>query len=227
VQRVAENLDSGHCSGHPAFCNNFSLTATTLNKIPCQGLQSPQEVPEMNEIYRKFWLIVFTRYLWQGHAFAYQQGYSSIHHHINYKGHKLYSTLHTSHPIHPRYYKSKSLLLSHEDGSVDGNIHNSNNNVDMKPSFLKRIRNKVGDTASDGLTTSQQLAKMGLSALLSYGFVSNMSLCVTVSLAWFSFNKKVGFCFPSTTYFMSSMNMIQINPCLVYTNIYIYIISMQ
>lgn len=35
----------------------------------------------------------------------------------------------------------------------------------------------------DGLTFKQKLAKMGLSVLLSYGFVSNMSYCVTVSLA--------------------------------------------
>ena len=35
----------------------------------------------------------------------------------------------------------------------------------------------------DGLTFRQKLAKMGLSVLLSYGFVSNMSYCVTVSLA--------------------------------------------
>merc|ERR1719464_2549847 len=41
------------------------------------------------------------------------------------------------------------------------------------------------DKEDDGLTFKQKLAKMGLSALLSYGFVSNISYCVTVSLAWF------------------------------------------
>mmetsp|Transcript_28954 Transcript_28954/g.78421 ORF Transcript_28954/g.78421 Transcript_28954/m.78421 type:complete len:272 (-) Transcript_28954:539-1354(-) len=44
----------------------------------------------------------------------------------------------------------------------------------------------------DSVTFKQKLAKMGLSALLSYGFVSNMSYCVTVSLAWFGFSKKTG-----------------------------------
>mmetsp|Transcript_1491 Transcript_1491/g.3176 ORF Transcript_1491/g.3176 Transcript_1491/m.3176 type:complete len:176 (-) Transcript_1491:47-574(-) len=39
------------------------------------------------------------------------------------------------------------------------------------------------DPEDDGLTFKQKLAKMGLSALLSYGFVSNLSYCVTVSLA--------------------------------------------
>lgn len=44
----------------------------------------------------------------------------------------------------------------------------------------------------DGLNFKQKLAKAGLSVLLSYGFVSNMSYCVTVSLAWFGFSKKTG-----------------------------------
>jgi len=48
------------------------------------------------------------------------------------------------------------------------------------------------DPEDDGLTFKQKLAKMGLSALLSYGFVSNLSYCVTVSLAWFGFSKKTG-----------------------------------
>lgn len=48
------------------------------------------------------------------------------------------------------------------------------------------------DNADDGLTFRQKLAKMGLSVLLSYGFVSNLSYCVTVSLAWFGFSKKTG-----------------------------------
>jgi hypothetical protein len=50
--------------------------------------------------------------------------------------------------------------------------------------------NKKGE-AEDGVTFSQKLRKMGMSVLLSYGFVSNMSYCVTVSLAWYIFNKRV------------------------------------
>lgn len=42
------------------------------------------------------------------------------------------------------------------------------------------------------MSTKEMLAKMGLSTLLSYGWVSNMSYCVTVSLAWFGFTKKTG-----------------------------------
>jgi len=62
--------------------------------------------------------------------------------------------------------------------------------------FLFYKYNKDGSIKSnddgDSLTFKQKLAKMGLSVLLSYGFVSNMSYCVTVSLAWFGFSKKTG-----------------------------------
>ena len=44
---------------------------------------------------------------------------------------------------------------------------------------------------ADGLTFQQRLAKMGLMAALSYGWVSNTSYCVTVSIAWYLFSKRV------------------------------------
>lgn len=44
---------------------------------------------------------------------------------------------------------------------------------------------------SDGLTFKQRLTKMGLAAALSYGWVSNMSYSVTVSLAWYISCKRV------------------------------------
>jgi len=50
---------------------------------------------------------------------------------------------------------------------------------------------KTGEEGGDQATFRQKLAKMGISVLLSYGFVSNMSYCVTVSLAWYIFNKRV------------------------------------
>ena len=55
-------------------------------------------------------------------------------------------------------------------------------------SMFKREKN------DDGLTTKERLAKMGLSVLLSYGWVSNMSYSVTLSLAWYGFSKKVSLC---------------------------------
>lgn len=45
-------------------------------------------------------------------------------------------------------------------------------------------------TEDDGLTFRQKLAKAGLSVVLSYGFVSNMSYCVSVSIAWYIFCKR-------------------------------------
>lgn len=48
-----------------------------------------------------------------------------------------------------------------------------------------------GNKEDDGLTFRQRMAKMGLSVVLSYGWVSNMSYCVSVSAAWYIFNKQV------------------------------------
>lgn len=74
--------------------------------------------------------------------------------------------------------------------------------VDAKPSddttkqsVLGKLKSMFGmnkDKVSDGLTTRERLAKMGLSALLSYGWVSNMSYAVTLSLSWYGFSKKTG-----------------------------------
>ena len=57
--------------------------------------------------------------------------------------------------------------------------------------ILERIKSSFKQQEDDDLTFKQRLAKMGLATLLSYGFVSNMSYCVSVTLAWFGFSKKV------------------------------------
>lgn len=66
-------------------------------------------------------------------------------------------------------------------------------NDSEKKSFIGKVtsmfKKKGGD---DGLTTKERLAKLGLSALLSYGWVSNMSYAVTLSLSWYGFSKKTG-----------------------------------
>lgn len=61
-----------------------------------------------------------------------------------------------------------------------------------KIGIFSKIKNMYKSEPSDGLTTRQRLSKMGLSCLLSYGFVSNMSYVVSVSVAWFGFTKKTG-----------------------------------
>lgn len=55
----------------------------------------------------------------------------------------------------------------------------------LKSIFTKKSK-------EDGPTTKERLAKMGLSALLSYGFVSNMSYAITLSLSWYTHSKKTG-----------------------------------
>lgn len=64
---------------------------------------------------------------------------------------------------------------------------------DEKVSLADKVKKLLGlkNENADGLTTRERLGKMGLSALLSYGWVSNMSYAVTLSLSWYGFSKKV------------------------------------
>lgn len=62
---------------------------------------------------------------------------------------------------------------------------------------FKKLLGFGSDKNADGLSTRERLAKMGLSALLSYGWVSNMSYAVTLSLSWYGFSKKVSLRFVS------------------------------
>mmetsp|Transcript_33004 Transcript_33004/g.72787 ORF Transcript_33004/g.72787 Transcript_33004/m.72787 type:complete len:303 (-) Transcript_33004:1866-2774(-) len=85
-----------------------------------------------------------------------------------------------------------------ESAAVEESSSAADNSTDIseeetKKGLVARIKSAFkGNEEDDGLTFKQKLAKMGLSALLSYGFVSNMSYSVTVSLAWFGFSKKTG-----------------------------------
>ena len=79
-----------------------------------------------------------------------------------------------------------------EDEAVPVEVEVTDDGGEPKTGFLARIKASMKSQEDDGLTFKQRLAKMGLSALLSYGFVSNMSYSVTVSLAWFGFSKKTG-----------------------------------
>lgn len=61
-----------------------------------------------------------------------------------------------------------------------------------KTSLVGKLKSMFKKKENDGgLTTKERLAKLGLSALLSYGFVSNMSYAVALSLSWYGFSKKV------------------------------------
>ncbi len=68
----------------------------------------------------------------------------------------------------------------------------NNNNTDFHSTASGNTNTTTAAAAGGGvLTTREKLAKMGLSALLSYGWVSNMSYAVTLSLSWYTFSKKV------------------------------------
>jgi hypothetical protein len=58
--------------------------------------------------------------------------------------------------------------------------------------FRARLKKLWVKDKDDGLTTRQRLAKMGLAAVLSYGWVSNVSYAICVSIAWYGFSKKTG-----------------------------------
>eukprot|EP00555_Chaetoceros_dichaeta_P005484 CAMPEP_0198253364 /NCGR_PEP_ID=MMETSP1447-20131203/3813_1 /TAXON_ID=420782 /ORGANISM="Chaetoceros dichaeta, Strain CCMP1751" /LENGTH=251 /DNA_ID=CAMNT_0043939021 /DNA_START=46 /DNA_END=801 /DNA_ORIENTATION=+ len=75
---------------------------------------------------------------------------------------------------------------NNEEG--DGSMTNSNKNT----SFLSRIKSYFTSKSDDGLTTRQRLAKLGFAVILSYGFVSNMSAMIFLSLAWFTFSAQTG-----------------------------------
>jgi len=83
-----------------------------------------------------------------------------------------------------------------DDGGDYNNDYTKTVSISSEVPLWKRVvffyKYKNADDDDDGLTFRQKLANMGLSALLSYGFVSNMSYCVSVGLAWFGFSKKTG-----------------------------------
>jgi hypothetical protein len=62
--------------------------------------------------------------------------------------------------------------------------------IASKLTLFERIKKGFGPQ-NDGLSFRQRMGKMGMSVFLSYGWVSNMSYSVTVSLAWYIFSKRV------------------------------------
>ncbi len=65
--------------------------------------------------------------------------------------------------------------------------------IDDKLSGLQKLRRRLfPPKVDDGLTFRQRMAKAGLSVALSYGWVSNVSYSITVSLAWYIFSKRTG-----------------------------------
>mmetsp|Transcript_30022 Transcript_30022/g.36597 ORF Transcript_30022/g.36597 Transcript_30022/m.36597 type:complete len:297 (+) Transcript_30022:58-948(+) len=87
-------------------------------------------------------------------------------------------------------------LIDREHSSADvselASAVQDDDDLPLHRKITKKVKNVFSNKEDDGLTFKQKLGKMGMSALLSYGFVSNMSYAVSVSLAWYGFTKKTG-----------------------------------
>lgn len=81
---------------------------------------------------------------------------------------------------------------SGKNGETSSEIDVDKTDSEKPISFRERIRKLWVKDDDDGLTTRQRLAKMGLAAVLSYGWVSNVSYAICVSIAWYGFSKKTG-----------------------------------
>lgn len=93
---------------------------------------------------------------------------------------------------HDHYIRTSSSLFA--DVQNTGNEEDSNaveDNEKRKSAFGK-ILNAMKPKTDKSMSTKEMLAKMGLSTLLSYGFVSNMSMGACVTCSWYAFARKTG-----------------------------------
>lgn len=86
-------------------------------------------------------------------------------------------------------HKRSLLYMGEDDNTPTQNDEFSDENVSRVQRWRKKLFPKKPD---DGLSFRQRLTKMGLSVVLSYGWVSNVSYSVSVSLAWYIFSKQTG-----------------------------------
>jgi len=77
------------------------------------------------------------------------------------------------------------------DSTEAATLASATDEESSKLTFRERIKKLWWKNDDSSLTTRQRLAKLGLAAVLSYGWVSNVSYAVCLSLAWFGFSKKV------------------------------------
>jgi hypothetical protein len=86
-------------------------------------------------------------------------------------------------------HKRSLLYMGEENNTPTQNDEFSDEDVSRVQRWRKKLFPPKPD---DGLTFRQRLTKMGLSVVLSYGWVSNVSYSVSVSLAWYIFSKRTG-----------------------------------
>eukprot|EP00980_Cylindrotheca_fusiformis_P028141 scaffold22583_cov106-Cylindrotheca_fusiformis.AAC.12 len=116
------------------------------------------------------------------------------------------------HHYHHHTYSRSLLAASSASSSADGEeLDDSSSDIDeptsstppstddvelvpMELSRRARLRKRLfpPKTDEDGLTFRQKLAKAGLSVVLSYGWVSNVSYAISVSIAWYIFSSQTG-----------------------------------
>ena len=99
-------------------------------------------------------------------------------------------------PLHGRISLNMDAASNSESSSSsssNGNDSNVDSTSEKELTRLQRWKRLLfPPKPKDGLSFRQRLAKMGLSVVLSYGWVSNVSYSITVSLAWYIFNKRTG-----------------------------------
>lgn len=84
-----------------------------------------------------------------------------------------------------------SAAAASETDSAPAAAKQSSEPESSKLTFRERLKKLWWKNDDSSLTTRQRLAKMGLAAVLSYGWVSNVSYAICISLAWYGFSKKV------------------------------------
>ncbi|KAL3936237.1 MAG: hypothetical protein SGARI_002643 [Bacillariaceae sp.] len=77
--------------------------------------------------------------------------------------------------------ETDAVIVDSSDGTVE---------ISTVPAWKRIVFAYKYNKKDDGLTFRQRLGKAGLSVVLSYGFVSNMSYCVSVTAAWYIFCKR-------------------------------------
>ena len=86
-----------------------------------------------------------------------------------------------------------SLAASEDSIDKDAEEEQEIESPEVELSGFAKIKQKLfPPKEEDGLSFKEKLAKAGLSVVLSYGWVSNVSYSIAVSIAWFIFSKQTG-----------------------------------
>jgi hypothetical protein len=92
---------------------------------------------------------------------------------------------------HPKFTPA-TLSPLFGDVSSDDNEEKSMSEDSATTPGYKKLFAMLKPKSSEKMSSKEMIKKMGLNVFLSYGWVSNMSYCVTVSVAWFVFSTKTG-----------------------------------